>query len=46
MQTNGPLMHMDTKQKGEIDKEFIAKSNQTPEKKAKNRRIKIIFATS
>tara|TARA_Y100000768_G_scaffold322818_1_gene259138 strand:- start:234 stop:1076 length:843 start_codon:yes stop_codon:yes gene_type:complete len=31
---------------GEIDKEFIAKSNQTPEKKAKNRRIKIIFATS
>ena len=31
---------------GEIDNEFIAKSNQTPEKKAKNRRIKIIFATS
>ena len=31
---------------GEINKEFIAKSNQTPEKKAKNRRIKIIFATS
>ncbi len=31
---------------GEIDREFIAMSNQTPEKKAKNRRIKIIFATS
>mgnify|MGYP006164928499 CR=1 FL=1 len=31
---------------GEINREFIAKSNQSPEKKAKNRRIKIIFATS
>ena len=31
---------------GEIDSIFIAKSNQSPEKKAKNRRIKIIFATS
>ena len=30
---------------GEIDREFIAKSNQTPKKKAKNRRIKIIFTT-
>ena len=31
---------------GDIDSEFIAKNNQSPDKKAKNRRIKIIFATS
>ena len=31
---------------GDVNDEFIAKSNQSPEKKAENRRIKIIFATS
>ena len=30
---------------GDVTKEFIAKANKSPEQKAKNRRIKIIFAT-
>ena len=30
---------------GEINEEFIAKSNKSPEQKAKNRRIKIVFAS-
>ena len=30
---------------GDVTREFIAKANKSPEQKAKNRRIKIIFAT-
>ena len=30
---------------GDVNDEFIVKANATPEQKAKNRRIKVIFAT-